>query len=94
MESTEKLKVIETIHRSETVKVESISERDIKVSGNVTEQNGVITSIDSLCAKDTEGRMLFEGYANPNISGSYYTSGNETEVMEALVEFVNAVRND
>lgn len=91
--NTEKVRIVEQTHISVTNKVETISEEGIKVSANVTDQNGTVTSIDRLRAEE-DGQVFFEGYANPNISGSFYSSGNETEVMEALVDFVNAVRNN
>ncbi len=93
--NTEKVRIVEQRHSSVTNKVENIpAEGGLTVSADVTEQNGQVTGIDTIEVKDAEGVVVWSGYASPNLGGNFYTAGRELEVMTALIEFINAVRNN
>lgn len=92
--NTEKVNVVEKIHTTVQERVESLGE-GLKVAGDVTTQNGVVTAIDSIMVSDPEnGMQLWCGCANPAISGSYCKEGREIDVLMAIIEFVTAVKTN
>ena len=92
--NTEKVKVVETIHTTVQERVESLGE-GLRITGDVTTQNGTVTAIDSITVTDPDsGILLWSGSANPALSGSYYQEGREIEVMMAIMEFINAIKSN
>ena len=92
--NTEKVRVVEKIHTTVQERMESLGE-GLRVTGDVTTQNGTVTAIDSITVTDPESSVqLWYGCANPAVSGSFYQEGREIEVMMAIMEFVTAVKTN
>lgn len=92
---TEKVRIVEQVHTSVTNRVNNIpGESGLSVTGLVTETDGRVDRIESLRVTDENGTVIWEGYASLNVGGNFYQSGRELEAMAAIMEYVNAVRND
>ncbi|MDE7440642.1 MAG: hypothetical protein K2M69_00540 [Muribaculaceae bacterium] len=87
-----------TVETIETIETRITTRRKAERGGltlcaNVTERNGQITAINDISIT-TENETVWAGNASPNISGSFYQSGREIEVMEMLTAFLANVKSN
>lgn len=88
----EDVRIVKQIRESVTNQVECEA-GDNKITANVTTTDGKVSAIDGIVVRNTNGAMLFEGWANPNIGGSFLVSGCEAEIIATVSEFVETVKS-
>ena len=99
METTLNIETLETISVT-TATRRKTTDGDLEITAKVTERNGKITTVDDIQVaqindnnEEPECMILWQGYANPNISGSFHAPGREAEVMGLVSGFVNQLRS-
>lgn len=85
-----KVRVVKNISHTTTVKVANI-DGAFNIDACVTSVNNRVNRIENIQVTDSNRIPIWEGSMNPNITGSFFDTGKEVEVMTALREFADAV---
>lgn len=86
------VETVETTETRITTRRRVVSD-GLTLTANVTEINGKVANINDINIAAENERTIWMGHANPNISGSFYDSGREVEVMHLVTDFIAIVRD-